>query len=68
MATVVAWARGGGSSREESGERKEEEKTAARARDIYDMWAPCFSLTPVKPMPRFGTLVDYIGSVHPRLQ
>ena len=68
MSTAVVWARGGGSSREESSETKEEEKTAARVRDIYDMWAPCFSLTPVKPMPRFGTLVDYISSVHLRLQ
>ena len=50
-------------------ERKQEkQRSAAWARNIYDRWAPRFCLTPVKPMPRFRTLVNYIGSVHPRLQ
>ena len=61
-------ASGGDMSRKEMGETEEEEKSAARARDIYDRWAPHFSLTPVKPMLRFRTPVDCIGSVHPRLQ
>jgi hypothetical protein len=47
---------------------EKEERTAARARHIYDMWAPQFSLTPVKPMLRFRMPVDYIGSVYPKLQ
>jgi len=67
-AVAAAWASGGGLSQEETGETEEEEKPAARARDIYDRWALRFSLTPVKLMLRFRTPVDCIGSVHPRLQ
>ena len=47
---------------------EKEERTAARARHIYDKWALRFFLTPVKPMLRFRTPVDYIGSVYPKLQ
>ena len=68
-AAARAWiGDGGGSSREETGETEKEEKLAAHARDIYDKWAPCFSLTSVKSMLRFRMPVDCIGSVHPRLQ
>jgi hypothetical protein len=48
--------------------REQRKKQSTRAREMYDMWAPCFSLTPVKPMLRFRMPVDYIGAVHPRLQ
>ena len=41
---------------------------SVREQETYDRWAPLIFLTPVKPMPRFRTPVDCIGSVHPRLQ
>ena len=61
----VVWNRRAGVRRREE---KEKQRPAARARNIYDKWAPRFSLTPVKPLLWFRTPVDCIGAVHPRLQ
>ena len=57
---ATARASGGGLSREKTGETEKEKRTTARARHIYDKWAPRFSLTPVKPMLRFRTPIDCI--------
>jgi hypothetical protein len=48
--------------------REKRKRQSTRAIEIYDRWAPHFSLTPVKPMTRFRTPVDCIGAVFPRLQ
>ena len=63
------WAGGESEGKRVRGGVKEERKTGAvgAGRNIYDRWAPRFSLTPVKPMPRFRAPVDCIGAVHPRL-
>ena len=53
---------------EENGRRHEKVRAEDAGQEIYDMWAPRFSITPVKPMTRFRTPVDCIGAVHPRLQ
>ena len=54
-----------GDGTDDIGEKRERRPAVS---ELYDMWAPLFFLTPVKPMLRFRTPVDCIGSVHPRLQ
>ena len=61
----VEWRRVGGAARGVTGgtrcggggletrRKRAEVKPTARAREIYDMWAPRFSLTPVNPTLRF---------------
>ena len=65
---VAGGARRGGGGGVETRRKRAEVKPTARAREIYDMWAPQFFLTPVDPMNRFRMPVDFDGSVHSRLQ